>query len=58
VKRGKRAKFIPFQGPPTKNGVGSVLKLGGANLHFEVRLRGKIIISKIKKKYQRISVKN
>jgi hypothetical protein len=46
-KGGKRAKFIPFQGPPTTNGMGSVLKWGGANLNFEVRLRGEIIILKI-----------
>jgi hypothetical protein len=50
VKRGEKSKIHPISRTAHQKWRGVRFKMGGANLHFEVRLRGKIIISKIKKK--------
>jgi hypothetical protein len=56
VKRGKKSKLHPISRIANQKWRGVLFKR--ANLNFEVRLRGEIIILKIKKNTMRISVKN
>jgi hypothetical protein len=56
---GGGSKLHPISRTAHQKWRGVRFKMGGANLNFEVRLRGKIIILKIRKKNTiRISVKN
>jgi hypothetical protein len=51
TKRVKRGKLHPILRTAHQKWRGVRFKMGGANLNFEVRLRGEIIIFKINKKY-------